>query len=111
MVEGKEVQTMAQRQIKMNRNDKSILIRALHASYRAQKEQGQPRPAEGDLLLRIHATEPGRLSLNDEEYHMAFSALNRLRNERLATGGCTDAADAALSRLAHVKQPCWLFRI
>lgn len=101
---------MNQRIMKMDRNNKSILIRALHADYRARKQAGREYRTVGDLILRVNDTQPGKLALDDAEYRMARNALNQLRSERIATGGCTDAADDALCKLARAKAPRLLFR-
>lgn len=101
---------MNERIMKMDRNNKSILIRALHADYRARKQAGREYHAVGDLILRVNDTAPGKLLLDDAEYRMARNALNQLRSERIAAGGCTDAADDALCKLARAKAPGLLFR-
>lgn len=49
---------MSERIMKMDRNDKSILIRALHAQYREKKASGKPYAEIGQLILRIDATDP-----------------------------------------------------
>ena len=100
---------MSERVMKMDRNDKSILIRALHARYRTLKANGRPCEEVGHLILRIDATAPGRLCLGDTEYLLARNALNDLRNQRIASGGYTDAADAALANLLRAKVPFRLF--
>lgn len=100
---------MSERVMKMDRNDKSILIRALHAQYREKKASGKPYAEIGQLILRIDATDPGRLRLEEAEYLLARNALNDLRNQRIANGGYTDAADAALANLLRAKVPFHLF--
>ena len=45
----------------------------------------------------------------DAEYLLARNALNDLRNQRIASGGYTDAADAALANLLRAKVPFHLF--
>ena len=45
----------------------------------------------------------------DDEYLLARNALNDLRNQRIASGGYTDAADAALANLLRAKVPFHLF--
>ena len=92
---------MSERVMKMDRNDKSILIRALHAQYRERKAKGKSYTEIGQLILRIDATAPGRL--------LARNALNDLRNQRIASGGYIDAADAALANLLRAKVPFHLF--
>ena len=78
---------MSERVMKIDRNDKSILIRALHAQYRERKAKGKSYTEIGQLILRIDATAPGRLCLGDDEYLLARNALNDLRNQRIASGG------------------------
>ena len=56
-----------------------------------------------------HAITPGHLCLGDAEYLLARNALNELRNQRIASGGYTDAADAALANLLRAKVPFRLF--
>ena len=73
---------MSERVMKIDRNDKSILIRALHAQYRERKAKGKSYTEIGQLILRIDATAPGRLCLGDDEYLLARNALNDLRNQR-----------------------------
>ena len=80
---------MSERVMKIDRNDKSILIRALHAQYRERKAKGKSYTEIGQLILRIDAT--------------------ALRNQRIASGGYTDAADAALANLLRAKVPFHLF--
>lgn len=87
---------MSERVMKMDRNDKSILIRALHAQYRERKAKGKSYTEIGQLILRIDATAPGRLCLGDDEYLLARNALNDLRNQRIASGGYTDATTRPL---------------
>lgn len=100
---------MSERVMKMDRNDKSILIRALHVQYRERKATGKSYTEIGHLILRIDATAPGRLRLGDAEYLLARNALNDLRNQRIAIGGYTDATDAALANLLRAKVPFRLF--
>lgn len=57
-------------------------------------------PFSYNLLLRVQADFP---------YLLARNALNDLRNQRIASGGYTDAADAALANLLRAKVPFHLF--
>lgn len=90
---------MNQRTVKLDRNNKSIIIRALHAVYQQRKQSGQNFTNEGQLILRVNEATDGKLQMSEDEYHTARSALNQLRNERIAAGGCTDAIDEALYKL------------
>ena len=75
-----------------------------------KKTSGKPYAEIGQLILRIDATDP-RTSApwGDAEYLLARNALNDLRNQRIANGGYTDAADAALANLLRAKVPFHLF--
>lgn len=95
--------------MKMDRNNRSILMRALYADFCANREAGLPYGNLAALITKLHETQPGKLPLDDAEYCLARSALNHLRNERIATDGYTDAADAALLKLVKAKPPLWPF--
>ena len=95
--------------MKMDRNNRSILMRALYAEFCANRAAGLPYGNLAALITKRHETRPGKLPLDDAEYRLARSALNHLRNERIATGGYTDAADAALLKLIKAKPPLWPF--
>ena len=95
--------------MKMDRNNRTILMRALYADFCANRAAGLSYDNLAALITRLHETQPGKLPLDDAEYRLARSALNHLRNERIATGGYTDAADAALVKLIKAKPPLWPF--
>lgn len=95
--------------MKMDRNDRSILMRALYADFCANRAAGRPYGDLAALIIKLHETQPGKLPLDDAEFHLARNALNRLRSERIAAGGYTDAADAALVKLIKAKPPLWPF--
>ena len=95
--------------MKMDRNNRSILMRALYADFCANRAAGLPYGNLAALITKLHETRPGKLPLDDAEFRLARNALNHLRNERIATGGYTDAADAALVKLVRAKPPLWPF--
>ena len=95
--------------MKMDRNNRSILMRALYADFCANRAAGLPYGNLAALITKLHETQPGKLPLDDAEFRLARNALNHLRNERIATGGYTDAADAALVKLVRAKPPLWPF--
>ena len=95
--------------MKMDRNNRTILMRALYADFCANRAAGLSYDNLAALITRLHETQPGKLPLDDAEYRLARNALNHLRNERIATGGYTDAADAALLKLIKAKPPFWPF--
>ena len=95
--------------MKMDRNNRSILMRALYADFCANRAAGLPYGNLAALITKLHETQPGKLPLDDAEFRLARNALNHLRNERIATGGYTDAADVALVKLVRAKPPLWPF--
>lgn len=109
---GRTEETMRHHNIrimKMDRNNRSILMRALYADFCANREAGLPYGNLADLISKLHEIRPGKLPLDDTEFRLARNALNHLRNERIAAGGYSDAADAALVQLIKAKPPLWLF--
>ena len=95
--------------MKMDRNNRSILMRALYADFCANREAGRPNEHYTALIIKVHSTPPGKLPLNGAELRLARNSLNNLRNARIAAGGYTDAADAALLKLVKAKLPFWPF--
>ena len=85
--------------MKMDRNNRTVLMRALYADFCANRAAGLPY---GNLAA-------GKLPLDDGEFRLARNALNHYRNERIASGGYTDAADTALVKLIKAKAPMWPF--
>ena len=95
--------------MKMDRNNRTVLMRALYADFCANREAGLPNNHLADFIRKLHEIPPGKLPLDDAEFRLARNSLNHLRNERIAAGGYTDAADAALLKLIRAKPPLWLF--
>ena len=93
--------------MKMDRNNRSILMRALYADFCANREAGRPNEHYAALIVKVHNTPPGKLPLNGAEFRLARNSLNNLRNARISAGGYTDAADAALLKLVKAKPPFW----
>lgn len=101
---------MTERKVKLDRANKSILLRALGAVYYHQRAGGGSTDATSQLILRVNALPAGgKLTLTTAEYQLAKSALNRLRTQRLAEGGYTDAVDDALNRLIHAHTPLFMW--
>ena len=92
--------------MKMDRNNRSILMRALYADFCANREAGRPNERHAALIMKVHNTLPGKLPLNGAEFRLARNSLNNLRNARIAAGGYTDAA---LLKLVEAKRPFWPF--
>ena len=95
--------------MKMGRNNRTVLMRALYADFCANLEAGLPYGNLATLITKLHETRPGKLPLDDGEFRLARNALNHYRNERIASGGYTDAADTALVKLIKAKAPMWPF--
>ena len=74
------------------------------------KYNGRAPPGRLEEIMRQHPTRIiGKLPLDDGEFRLARNALNHYRNERIASGGYTDAADTALVKLIKAKAPMWPF--
>ena len=89
------------RKVKLDRANKSILLRALGDVYYGQRARGGSAEETGRLILRVNDLPAGG--------KLAKAALNQLRTQRLAEGGYTDAVDDALTRLLHAHTPLLLW--
>ena len=93
---------MTERKVKLDRANKSILLRALGDVYYGQR-------ANGGSTEVTDLPAGGKLTLTAAEYRLAKAALNQLRTQRLAEGGYTDAVDDALTRLLHAHTPLFIW--
>ena len=88
------------RKIKLTRANKSITLKALAPYYYQQRELGHSAQEVGKLILKINALPADKkASFSVEEIHLMRTTINQLRNERLAKGQYTDAADDMLLKL------------
>ena len=88
------------RKIKLTRANKSILLKALAPYYYQEKALGHNTENPGRLILKINSLPADkRASFSAEEIHLMRTTVNQLRNERLAKGQYTDAADDMLLKL------------
>ena len=88
------------KKIKLTRANKSITLKALAPYYYREKALGHSTERPGRLILKINALPADkRASFSVEEIHLMRTPLNQLRNERLAKGQFTDAADDMLLKL------------
>ena len=88
------------RKIKLTRANKSILLKALAPYYYQERELGHSTQEVGKLILKINALPADkRATFSIEEIFLMRKTINRLRNERLAKGQFTDAADDMLLKL------------
>ena len=88
------------RKIKLTRANKSILLKALAPYYYREKALGHSTEKPGRLILKIDSLPADRrASFSVEEIHLMRSTINQLRNDQLAKGQYTDAADDMLLKL------------
>ena len=88
------------KKIKLTRANKSITLKALAPYYYREKALGHSTQEIGELILKINSLPADkRASFSVEEIHLMRTTLNQLRNERLAKGQFTDAADDMLLKL------------
>ena len=88
------------RKIKLTRANKSILLKALAPYYYQERELGHSTEEVGKLILKIDSLPADKkATFSVEEIHLMRITLNQLRNERLAIGQFTDAADDMLLKL------------
>lgn len=86
--------------IKLTRANKSILLKALAPYYYQEKTLGHNTEKTGRLILKINSLPADkRAAFSTEEIHLMRTTLNQLRNERIAKGQYTDAADDMLLKL------------
>ena len=88
------------RKIKLTRANKSILLKALAPYYYQERELGHSTEEVGKLILKINSLPADKkATFSAEEIHLMRTTINQLRNERLATGQYTEAADDMLLKL------------
>ena len=88
------------RKIKLTRANKSIALKALAPYYYRERALGHSTQEIGELILKINSLPADkRASFSTDEIRLMRTAINQLRNERLAKGQYTDAADDMLLKL------------
>ena len=88
------------RKIKLTRANKSILLKALAPYYYRERALGHSTEKPGRLILKINALPADKkASFYAEEIFLMRSTVNQLRNNQLAKGQYTDAADDMLLKL------------
>ena len=88
------------RKIKLTHANKSILLKALAPYYYQQRALGHSTQEVGKLILKINALPADKkASFYAEEIFLMRSTINQLRNDQLAKGQYTDAADDMLLKL------------
>ena len=88
------------RKIKLTRANKGILLKALAPYYYQERELWHSTEEVGKLILKIDSLPADRkATFSAEEIHLMRTTINQLRNEQLAKGQYTDAADDMLLKL------------
>ena len=88
------------KKIKLTRANKSITLKALAPYYYQQRALGHNTEKTGRLILKINPLPVDKkATFSTEEIRLMRTTKNRLRNERLAKGQYTDAADDMLLKL------------
>ena len=88
------------KKIKLTRANKSILLKSLAPYYYHERALGHSTQESGRLMLKINSLPADkRASFSTDEIRLMRTAINQLRNERLAKGQYTDAADDMLLKL------------
>ena len=88
------------RKIKLTRANKSILLKALAPYYYKQRALRRSTGFVEKLILKINALPADKkASFSAEEIFLMRSTINQLRNDQLAKGQYTDAADDMLLKL------------
>ncbi len=88
------------KKIKLTRANKSILLKALAPHYYRERSLGHSTQEVGKLILKIDSLPANKkATFSTEEIHLMRTTLNQLRNERIAKGQYTDAADDMLLKL------------
>ena len=83
---------MTERKVKLDRANKSILLRALGDVYYGQRAHGGSTKVTGRLILRVNDLPAGgKLTLSAAEYRLAKAALNQLRTQpwMMPSRGCS----------------------
>ena len=88
------------KKIKLTKANKSIMLKALAPYYYQQRALGHGTQEVGKLILKINALPADKkASFYAEEIFLMRSTINQLRNDQLAKGQYTDAADDMLLKL------------
>ena len=88
------------KKIKLTRANKSITLKALAPYYYRERALGHSKQEVGKLILKINALPADKkASFYAEEIFLMRSTINQLRNDQLAKGQYTDAADDMLLKL------------
>ena len=88
------------KKIKLTRANKSITLKARAPYYYQQRALGHSTEKPGRLILKINSLPADKkATFYTEEIRLMCTTVNQLRNDQLAKGQYTDAADDMLLKL------------
>ena len=88
------------KKIKLTRANKSISLKSFAPYYYHERALGHNTEKSGRLILKIDSLPADKkATFSAEEIHLMRTTINQLRNEWLAKGQYTDAADDMLIKL------------
>ena len=88
------------RKIKLTKANKIITLKALAPYYYRERALGHSTQESGRLILKINSLPADKkATFSTEEIRLMRTALNQLRNGKLAKGQYTDAEDDVLLKL------------
>ena len=88
------------KKIKLTRANKSITLKARAPYYYQQRALGHSTEKPGRLILKINSLPAAKkATFSTEEIRLMRTTVNQLRNDQLAKGQYTDAADDMLLKL------------
>ncbi|MBS7163288.1 MAG: hypothetical protein KH074_12060 [Faecalibacterium prausnitzii] len=88
------------KKIKLTRANKSITLKARAPYYYQQRALGHSTEKPGRLILKINSLPADKkATFSTEEIRLMRTTVNQLRNDQLAKGQYTDAADDMLLKL------------
>ena len=88
------------KKIKLTRANKSITLKARAPYYYQQRALGHSTEKPGRLIPKINSLPADKkATFSTEEIRLMRTTVNQLRNDQLAKGQYTDAADDMLLKL------------
>ena len=92
-----------QKCLKINDVIKNVLMQALLQVVREEKQKGGPEIETRTLSEKLLNLADTKLYFTDSEYHKILEALNKLRDDFIATGRYTDGLDDIMVKI--IKAP------
>lgn len=92
------------RVFKMGVIERNMLLQSLYTIFVNEKKNGGDHTTVGNLILRIGNAPKNKVYLSEEDYKLARTALNTLRDSYLAADRCSDGIDTVMYKLMRAKQ-------